>query len=113
MARPGQEKLGSLPQHLADRSIVFAKSFGDIRTGFLSTERVPLPDQADHLPAHIHELQRCFCAVQVAVELIQDRPSISSILALRPLILNFVDFVVHDLLEQNKNIESSYRFRRG
>jgi hypothetical protein len=51
---PDQENLSSLPQHLADGPVVFAKPFSDIRTGLLSPERVPLPDQAHHFPAHIH-----------------------------------------------------------
>lgn len=71
-ALPLTEKLGPLPQHLPDRPIIPTEPFGNVGALFPPPERVPLPDQADHFPAHSHQLNRRFRAIQVTVDLVPD-----------------------------------------
>src|SRR3984957_4076783 len=54
------------------RTVIFLQTLGDVWTGFSSPERVALPDQADHFPAHVHQPQRGIRAFQVAIDQVPD-----------------------------------------
>ncbi len=53
-------------------SIIFPQPLGDVRTLFPPAEGVPFPDKADYFPAHIHEPDRGFRAIEVAIDLVPD-----------------------------------------
>ncbi|BAC47860.1 bll2595 [Bradyrhizobium diazoefficiens USDA 110] len=81
-------------------------TIANIRQDITTASRLPFADQQIDFPAQIHLRQGLFCAVAIAVdELAHGRLDIGHF---QPqgtdLTSNFINSVVHGLLEQNKNI---------
>ncbi|SPP97337.1 conserved protein of unknown function [Bradyrhizobium vignae] len=83
-----------------------AHPVADIRQNVAATSRPPFVDQEVDFPAQIHLRQGPFCAVVIALDEVAHRRL--DVGHLKPqgsdFTSNFINSVVHALLEQNKNI---------
>jgi hypothetical protein len=79
-----------------------------------ATGGLPLPKQHQQFGALGHQPERGFGAIEVAVDLVANGGlNLHHLSSQRTdFATNFINSVVHGLLEQKENIESSYRFEK-
>jgi hypothetical protein len=102
-------------RRLLRRAVVCLETLLDGWQVLAAASRFPLGNQRRQLCSHCHQAQGGFRAVEIVPDLLVHRlldahhvgPQNTHFAA------DFINSVVHDLLEQKENIESSYRCKQG